>query len=250
MLSLVGKRLLTQYTVARLFYFLVHKITHLTIEIEDPHGYITDAAAPPTSSIILANHQNEIDVLLISRLFPKYTTVTAKKILKYIPILGWFMTLSGSVFLDRSNRERSIQTLSAAVNTIQHTRQNLFLFPEGTRSYTPTPALLPLKKGAFHLAVEGQFPIIPVVVSNNAKIWRTATQDKVIPGGLIRVRVLEPIPTVGLTAADVNALVARVETLMRAEVEKLGYSEVHGLDNTNKIEEHRDIDEATPLIED
>ena len=100
------------------------------------------------------------------------------------------------------------------------------------------------------MAVEGQFPIIPVVVSNNAKIWRTATQDKVIPGGLIHVKVLEPIPTVGLTAADVNALVARVETLMRAEVEKLGYSEVHGLDNTNKIEEHRDIDEATPLIED
>jgi lysophosphatidate acyltransferase len=227
----------------------VNKITGLTIEIEDSHGYITSTAVPPTASIILANHQNEIDVLLIGRLFPKYTTVTAKKILKYIPILGWFMTLSGSVFLDRSNRERSIQTLSTAVTTMQHTRQNLFLFPEGTRSYTPTPALLPLKKGAFHLAVQGQFPIIPVVVSNTAKIWRTATQDKVIPGGLIRVKVLDPIPTVGLTPADVNALVARVEVLMRAEVEKIGYSEIHGLDNNNNVEEQRDIDEATPLIE-
>lgn len=183
-------------------------------------------------------------MLLIGRLFPKYTTVTAKNILKYVPILGWFMTLSGSVFLDRSNRERSIQTLSTAVDTIARTHQNLFIFPEGTRSYTQVPGLLPLKKGAFHLAVQGQFPIIPVVVTNTSRLWSAATRDKVIHSGLIRAKVLDPIPTAGLTTDDVNALVERVEKLMRAEIEKIGYSEVDGLED-----EPVDIDEATPLIE-
>jgi 1-acyl-sn-glycerol-3-phosphate acyltransferase len=35
---------------------------------------------------------------------------------------------------------------------------SLWIFPEGTRSSKPEPGLLPFKKGAFHLAVQGAFP--------------------------------------------------------------------------------------------
>ena len=40
---------------------------------------------------------------------------------------------------------------------------NLFVFPEGTRNYSGQ--LLPFKKGAFHLAIQTQLPVQPVVVS-------------------------------------------------------------------------------------
>lgn len=33
---------------------------------------------------------------------------------------------------------------------------SLWIFPEGTRSSGPEPGLLPFKKGAFHLAVQGE----------------------------------------------------------------------------------------------
>ena len=40
----------------------------------------------------------------------------------------------------------------------------LWVFPEGTRSMGDE--MLPFKKGAFHLAVEGQLPILPIVYSS------------------------------------------------------------------------------------
>lgn len=33
---------------------------------------------------------SELDILMLGCMFPKYTSVTAKKSLKYIPFLGWF----------------------------------------------------------------------------------------------------------------------------------------------------------------
>ena len=33
---------------------------------------------------------SELDVLMLGRAFPKHCSVTAKKILKYMPFLGWF----------------------------------------------------------------------------------------------------------------------------------------------------------------
>jgi lysophosphatidate acyltransferase len=49
-------------------------------------------------------------------------------------------------------------------------RQSVFIFPEGTRSYSEKPDLLPFKKGAFHLAIQAQVPIVPVVVANYSHI--------------------------------------------------------------------------------
>ena len=40
------------------------------------------------------------------------------------------------------------------------------MYPEGTRSHQIDNSLLPFKKGAFHLAIQGSIPIIPIVTSS------------------------------------------------------------------------------------
>lgn len=35
----------------------------------------------------------ELDVLMLGCVFPPYTSVSAKKSLKYVPVLGWFSKL-------------------------------------------------------------------------------------------------------------------------------------------------------------
>ncbi|KAF2453905.1 hypothetical protein BDY21DRAFT_366627 [Lineolata rhizophorae] len=167
-------------------------------------------------AVFVGNHQTELDVLLLACIFPPYCSVTSKKSLKYWPFLGWFMTASKTVFIDRANRTSAVAAFDGAAEQMRRERQSVFIFPEGTRSYAETPMLLPFKKGAFHLAVQAQVPVVPVVAANYSHILNM--KKRVFNPGGIRTKVLRPIPTTGMTAADVPALAERVRDLMLREL--------------------------------
>lgn len=76
------------------------------------------------------------------------------------------MWLSGAVFIDRKNRKNALKTVQQAGDQMKKNGVSLWIFPEGTRASHAEPALLPFKKGAFHLAVQAQIPIVPVVCEN------------------------------------------------------------------------------------
>jgi lysophosphatidate acyltransferase len=165
---------------------------------------------PPTS---------ELDVLMLGCMFPKYTSVTAKSSLKYTPFLGWFMTLSHTVFINRADRASSRAAFDTAAQTMRDTRQSVFIFPEGTRSYSLAPTLLPLKKGAFHLAVQAQVPLVPVVCANYAHVLDV--KGRKFSPGVVEVSVLPPVLTVGMGSEDVNGLVEKVGKDMLEELGRL-----------------------------
>lgn len=52
-------------------------------------------------------------------MFPKRTTVTAKQSLKYSPLLGQWMLLSGAVFIDRGNSKQAMESLEKASNDMK-----------------------------------------------------------------------------------------------------------------------------------
>lgn len=106
----------------------------------------------------------------------------------------------------------------------------LWIFPEGTRTLFETPNMLPFKKGAFHLAVQAGVPIVPVVCENYWRLYHKGVFDS----GVLKVKgelceniwsnpcsnergvceVLPPIPTTGLTSADVGELAIRTRDQM------------------------------------
>lgn len=128
------------------------------------------------------------------------------------------MALSNTVFIDRGNRATAFAAFDSAAQQMHSKRQSVYIFPEGTRSYYDKPDMLAFKKGAFHLAVQAQVPVVPIVVANYAHIL--SIRRRVFWPGRIPVRVLPPIHTAGLTTADVDALCARTrDVMMKALVE-------------------------------
>lgn len=219
-LSLIGRRNLAQWSTARFYYHLFSFIMGTKINIDRPE------LLEKLPAILISNHQSELDIYMLGRIFPQRCVVTAKKQLKYLPFLGWFMSASGTFFLDRSNKQSAIDTLNNALKRLREDKGGLFMFPEGTRSYSSKPTLLPFKKGAFHLAVQAQIPIIPLVVSNTSNVYSMKSFN--FNRGEINIRVLDPIPTEGLTKDDVPRLTEEVYEKMNKVIHELGMSKVYG----------------------
>lgn len=96
------------------------------------------------------------------------------------------MTLSKSVFIDRGNSKTARAAFDGAANFMKNEKQSVYIFPEGTRSYADGPELLPFKKGAFHLAVQAQVPIVPIVVANYSNVL--SLKKKIFNSGVVPVK--------------------------------------------------------------
>ncbi|KAJ6110177.1 hypothetical protein N7486_002412 [Penicillium sp. IBT 16267x] len=198
-LRIAGYGRISQWATARSFKWVMRLTTGVCFDIVEGEEHLSTRPA-----VFVGNHQTELDVLMLGNVFPPYCSVTAKKSLRYIPFLGWFMWLSRTVFIDRANRETAMKAFDGAVDEMKTHQQSVFIFAEGTRSYSDEAMLLPFKKGAFHLAIRAGVPIVPVVTENYAHImspraWR-------FNAGTIRVKVLPPIETKNMTSADVDQL--------------------------------------------
>ncbi|KAL9934139.1 hypothetical protein V8E36_007221 [Tilletia maclaganii] len=207
LLSLVpGQRLNINKVVARSFYYLTGSLTGIRFAVEGEENF--EKARP---AVLVGNHQSSIDILYLGRIFPAFASIMAKKELKYSPLLGQYMTLSGAVFIDRKNRKDAVKSMDLVGKSMKKRNLSLWIFPEGTRSNLPVPDMLPFKKGAFHLAIQAQVPVVPVVCENYYRLFDSKSR---FDSGTIRIKVLPPIETKGLTAADAGDLSDRVREQM------------------------------------
>ncbi|KAJ4290273.1 1-acylglycerol-3-phosphate O-acyltransferase [Kalmusia sp. IMI 367209] len=221
-LRTVGYGGLSQWTVARAFKWTMWLTTGVTFRVMDGGKSGSGEEALLTRpAVFVGNHQTELDVLMLGCTFPRYTSVTAKKSLRWAPFLGWFMALSKTVFIDRANRTTARAAFDSAAQTMRSERQNVFIFPEGTRSYAEQPELLPFKKGAFHLAIQAEVPIVPIVSANYSHVLNVKKRE--FHPGVIDVSILPPISTKGLTASDVDALMKKTRDAMLEELIRLSH---------------------------
>lgn len=188
-------------------------ILGLRIRLETPREL--EAEQP---CIYICNHQDNLDILVFGSIFPGNTVVVGKKEIGWIPFFNLFYVAAGNILLDRHNRIRAIAGIREAGRRIRDLGRSVMIFPEGTRNRTGS-GLLPFKKGAFHLAIASQLPLVPLVASPLSR--HVDYKRRRIIGGTIIIRRLEPIPTYGLSEDDLPALVERARSLMLAEYEKL-----------------------------
>ena len=172
-----------QWTTAKSFKWLCMYTIGVRFQILDNGEETLNNTRP---AVFLVNHQTELDVLLLSWIWPKDCSVTAKKSLRNVPFLGWYMTLSGTIFIDRVDRNAAMKAFEGAATAMKERRQSVCIFPEGTRSYSAEPMLLPFKKGAFHLAVQAGVDIVPVVAENYSSVLNIRARR--FEKGTIRVK--------------------------------------------------------------
>jgi 1-acyl-sn-glycerol-3-phosphate acyltransferase len=153
----------------------------------------TDGEAPENPRlpyVAVSNHESYADIFLISH-FPWEMKWLSKDTMFRIPVMGWMMRMANDIPIVRGKRESIVSAMRGCRDRLGK-RVSVMIFPEGTRS--ATEELLPFKDGAFKLAVE-------------AGAFRKARA---------KARVLAPIPTAGMTAADVPALRDRTRDVIDA----------------------------------
>lgn len=202
-MGLTGNRYDVNYYVARSFYFIASNLLDIEVVVEGEEHLQNRPV------VLMGNHQSMLDILMLGKVFPKQTSIMAKKEIQWTP-MGPFMTLSGAVFVDRGNSAHAQQSLAAAGEAMKLRKTSLWIFPEGTRTLSKDTYMKPFKKGGFHLAVQSGVPILPVVFEN---YWWLYHQS-VFGSGTIKVRVLPPIETKNLTTADIPDLVLNVQGKM------------------------------------
>lgn len=161
--------------------------------------------------VVVANHESTADPFLLSWL-PWDMRWVAKEELFKPPMVGWAMRWGGDIPLKRGNGE-SVRATMAECEAAIAGGISVMMFPEGTRSKDGT--LLPFKDGAFKLAVKTGVPILPVAIAGtrhmrpkNSRWFGRATAC---------AKILAPMPTTGLSEAEVPALRDRCrETIAEA----------------------------------
>lgn len=159
--------------------------------------------------IFMSNHVSQLDPTYLLGAIPVHAVYIAKKELKWVPFLGWAAAAAGAIFIDRSNRERSMKSLHEAALKIRGGR-NVVIFVEGTRS--PTGELLPFKKGGFNLALDAGVPIVPIATIGGFHILPKGGR-RVRPG-LYEVRFGTPVDSTGFP--DRESLMKEVRKRMEA----------------------------------
>lgn len=193
--------------------------------------------------IIVSNHQSSLDILGMFDIWHimDKCTVVAKQELFYAWPFGLAAWLCGLIFIDRVRSKDARSVLSTSTAKIKEKKIKLWVFPEGTRRNTGE--IHPFKKGAFHMAIEGQIPILPVVYSSYMTFLNSKKQ--ILNSGEIIITALPAIPTKGLTVDDIPRLMDEVHKLMTETYQKTS-QEILSRKKTAKI---ADIINATSIKE-
>ncbi len=162
--------------------------------------------------VLIFNHQSALDLFWVPRIAPSGSFIVAKKELKYVPGFNIAIWGSKSIFIDRKDHERALQSLRNVAERLIDERATVIMAPEGTR--TRDGLMRPFKKGPFRIAMEAGVDIYPVVVSG---AYSLLPRGGLFPRrGKLLVRCLQPIDVSNWTLDRLDSHIEEVRRLMIA----------------------------------
>ncbi|MCB1155325.1 MAG: 1-acyl-sn-glycerol-3-phosphate acyltransferase [Deltaproteobacteria bacterium] len=162
---------------------------------------------PTRTYIILSNHASHLDITALIQTTTMPIRFFARENLFKIPLFGWYLSMTGHIPIDRHKGATNFDKLRTDCEKLVARRHSILVFPEGTRSLTTE--MLPFKKGAFHVAQQLGFPILPVSIHGSHHCHPAKTY--IFRKGEIRLTFHEPIDPNG---CDVETLVTRTRAVI------------------------------------
>lgn len=176
------------------------------LRVEGSPGAVADRPA-----IYVMNHQSSLDIPAAFAVVPVDLRFIAKHTLRKVPFLGWYMSWTGMVFVDRSNSTQAVGSLTAAAERLRG-GISLLAYPEGTRSRDGR--ILPFKKGPFVLALQAGVPIVPIAIEGSMRCMPANLRP--FRPGVVRMAIGAPIDTAGMAMDRREELVQRAREAVLA----------------------------------
>ncbi len=215
--ALVDRRGHLAHRCARLWSWLILKTTGVEVAVSG-----LERLDPAASYLVAANHQSIYDIPILFATLPCQLRILAKASLGRFPFLGWHLARTGHVLVDRRNPGPEI---FARVRALMTQGVSLMVFPEGTRSADGT--LARFKGGIFMLAIEAGLPVVPVAIDGSRFVMPKG-RLMTCPGR-VKLTVLEPIATQGLSRDAGRQLAADVRRAIGNAGLPLGEREAGGM---------------------
>lgn len=168
----------------------------------------------PTDRPVLytSNHRSYADIPMAYSSVPNLVGFVAKKEIRKVPGLAWWMTNMNCLFIDREDLRQSLKCILTACDNVK-AGYSMFIMPEGTRNHAED--MLPFKEGSFKIAEKTDCPIIPVAILNSDELYEL--HKPWIRKAHVIIHYGKPIETAELSRDERKGLGARV----RAEIEKM-----------------------------
>lgn len=163
----------------------------------------------PDQAIYIINHASTLDVLTILALGLPNVRFVAKWQFQYNPLFFLLGRLTGQVFIRRENSEKAVGTLKKNARRIRRDNLSLLMSPEGSRKHDGVVG--PFKKGPFRLALELDYPIVPIFFEGNREL--SPGDYMITKPGVITAHIHPPIRLKDIEDQSLEKQIADIRSL-------------------------------------
>ncbi len=124
---------------------------------------------PNSPCILVSNHQGAWESFFLQTLYFPSASIVKKELL-YIPLFGWAFACFKPIYINRSNKFKSLKKVIKYGSKKLNQGTSVIIFPEGTRA-RPHKGLKPFSNSYGLLSVKNNIPIVPIC-HNSGLYWK------------------------------------------------------------------------------
>ena len=160
-------------------------------------------------AIVIINHSSTLDILTMMAVGLDKIRFVAKWELQYFPFFFIVGRLTGQVFIQRQKSDEAIKTLVSTYQRLQKNKLSVMVAPEGSRKHEGI--IGPFKKGAFRMAIDLNYPILPIYFDGNNRL--SVGGSMVSKPGTIEAHIHPPIDTTNWHLETIDDHIKEVRNL-------------------------------------